>query len=92
MCYMDHRVFLPMSHPWRANKKYFNGPKELRHTLHVLMNILEILKDFKNDLGKINKNKRDGPWKKISIFFQLPYWAQNTLRHNFDVMHIEKNV
>jgi len=21
MCYMDHRVFLPMNHPWRFNKK-----------------------------------------------------------------------
>ena len=41
MCYMDHRVFLPMSHPWRANKKSFNSKKELRHTPHVLtkMNI-----------------------------------------------------
>ena len=94
MYYMDHRVFLPMSHPWRANKKSFNGKKELRHSPHVLrgMNILEILRDFKNNFGKINKNKRDGPWKKRSIFFKLPYWAQNTLRHNLDVMHIEKNV
>ena len=25
MCYMDHRVFLPMDHPWRSNKRSFNG-------------------------------------------------------------------
>ena len=31
-------------------------------------------------------------WKKKSIFFQLPYWEHNKLRHNLDVMHIEKNV
>ncbi|CAN0880472.1 hypothetical protein LINGRAHAP2_LOCUS13670 [Linum grandiflorum] len=31
-------------------------------------------------------------WKKKSIFFQLPYWRFNLLRHNLDVMHIEKNV
>ena len=30
--------------------------------------------------------------KKISIFFNLPYWKDNILRHNLDVMHIEKNV
>ncbi|KAK7349692.1 hypothetical protein VNO77_07266 [Canavalia gladiata] len=31
-------------------------------------------------------------WKKKNIFFDLPYWEHNLLRHNLDVMHIEKNV
>ena len=31
-------------------------------------------------------------WKKKSIFFQLDYWKHLILRHNLDVMHIEKNV
>lgn len=31
-------------------------------------------------------------WRKRSIFFDLPYWKINLLRHNLDVMHIEKNV
>ncbi|XP_039133312.1 uncharacterized protein LOC120270384 [Dioscorea cayenensis subsp. rotundata] len=31
-------------------------------------------------------------WKKRSIFFDLPYWEHLLLRHNLDVMHIEKNV
>ncbi|GJU24568.1 hypothetical protein Tco_1163189 [Tanacetum coccineum] len=31
-------------------------------------------------------------WKKKSIFFDLEYWKFNLLRHNLDVMHIEKNV
>jgi hypothetical protein len=31
-------------------------------------------------------------WKKKSIFFKLPYWKDNLLRHNLYVMHIEKNV
>ncbi|XP_074301486.1 uncharacterized protein LOC141632881 [Silene latifolia] len=31
-------------------------------------------------------------WNKKSIFFELPYWEHNPLRHNLDVMHIEKNV
>jgi hypothetical protein len=25
-------------------------------------------------------------WKKKSIFFRLPYWKDNLLRHNLDVM------
>ena len=28
----------------------------------------------------------------MSIFFTLPYWEDHKLRHNLDVMHIEKNV
>ena len=43
-----------------------------------------------------NKRKRGDEaltvWKKISIFFTLPYWEDHVLRHNLDVMHIEKNV
>ena len=31
-------------------------------------------------------------WKKKSIFFRLSYLKDNLLRHNLDVMHIEKNV
>jgi len=50
--------------------------------------------------GKKKRKKRktgaasfdDVVWKKKSIFFRLPYWKNNLLRHNLDVMHIEKNV
>ena len=41
------------------------------------------------------KRKDDEPlivWKRKSIFFRLPYWESLLLRHNLDVMHIEKNV
>ena len=30
-------------------------------------------------------------WHKKSIFWDLPYWKDHLLRHNLDVMHIEKN-
>lgn len=30
-------------------------------------------------------------WHKKSIFWTLPYWKDLLLRHNLDVMHIEKN-
>ena len=29
---------------------------------------------------------------KIQHFFQLPYWKELKIRHNLDVMHIEKNI
>ena len=39
------------------------------------------------------KEKKPEDWlKKRSIFFQLPYWEKNKLRHNLDVMHLEKNL
>ena len=30
--------------------------------------------------------------KNRSVFFKLPYWKDNILRHNIDIIHIEKNV
>ncbi|CAI0559256.1 unnamed protein product, partial [Linum tenue] len=41
---------------------------------------------------KISNDERGDNWKKKSIFFDLPYWKTLLLRHNLDVMHIEKNV
>ena len=31
-------------------------------------------------------------WNKRSIFWDFPYWSSNIIKHNLDVMHIEKNV
>ena len=31
-------------------------------------------------------------WVKQSIFWELSYWKTDLLRHNLDIMHIEKNV
>jgi hypothetical protein len=31
-------------------------------------------------------------WRKKSIFFHLPYWKNLLVRHDFDAMHIEKNI
>lgn len=42
--------------------------------------------------AKISHEKRRNNWNKKSIFFQLPYWKDLLLRHNLDVMHIEKNI
>lgn len=38
------------------------------------------------------EKKPEDCFKKKSIFFDLEYWEHNKLRHNLDVMHIEKNV
>ena len=31
-------------------------------------------------------------WTKRRIFWDLPYWKDNLVQHNLDIMHIEKNV
>ncbi|CAL2276212.1 unnamed protein product [Prunus armeniaca] len=31
-------------------------------------------------------------WTDKPMFFELPYWSKLKLRHNLDVMHVEKNV
>ncbi|XP_045802538.1 uncharacterized protein LOC123896162 [Trifolium pratense] len=94
MCYMGHRVFLDSNHVWRANAASFDGKTEYRSppTLLSSKRILKDLKHIPDVLGKEYKKKRRGPWKKKSIFWQLPYWNDISLRHNLDVMHIEKNI
>ena len=52
------------------------------------------MRGFENRFGtkKEKAKKIDSPFKKKSIFFDLPYWCHNPLRHNLDAMHIEKIV
>ncbi|XP_076937830.1 uncharacterized protein LOC143605699 [Bidens hawaiensis] len=95
-CYMDHRRFLDAQHPWRRNKNALNGKTETRLSPKPLSGVeaMSDLSGFNNLFGKTQKKKNDStcPWKKRSIFFDLPYWQFNKCRHNLDVMHIEKNI
>ncbi|XP_020254118.1 uncharacterized protein LOC109831193 [Asparagus officinalis] len=83
MCYMGHRRFLKDDHPWRFNKRSFNGDIELQREPISLSGtkIIDELSDFFNKFGKKQKKKanRNCPWKK-------------RCRHMLDLMHIEKNV
>jgi hypothetical protein len=87
MCYMGHHRFLNLDHVWREDQ-------ELPPTSLSGSDIMKIFQKIDN-LGiskKRNRENENCPWKKKSIFFDLPYWHTNILRHNLDVMHIEKNV
>ncbi|KAH7841811.1 hypothetical protein Vadar_034558 [Vaccinium darrowii] len=99
-CYMGHRRYLDPNHVWRRSKK-FDGKQEHRSEPKILSgeDILEQLTHVANIIfGKPpNKRKRkrgeqELNWTKKSIFFELPYWRTLKLRHNLDVMHIEKNI
>ncbi|XP_060170674.1 uncharacterized protein LOC132601609 [Lycium barbarum] len=97
MCYLGHRRFLPRDHPLRKDKKSFNDQEGHRPAPTPLsgVEVFAELREFDNVYGKGKKKRpRDnkGPCKQRSISFELPYWAHNKLRHNLDVIHIEKNI
>ncbi|XP_074373883.1 uncharacterized protein LOC141714249 [Apium graveolens] len=103
MCYMNHRKFLHPEYKWRFDKKRFNGKVELGQPPSVLTGteVVELLSGFENQFGKdrrkkgqkgVKYKKINSPSKKKSIFFDLPYWSHNLLRHKLDIMHIEINI
>ncbi|XP_073131634.1 uncharacterized protein [Henckelia pumila] len=97
--YTGHRRFLPTNHPYRRQKKAFNGKLELNPAPKPLTGheILERVERINYCSGKASrKQTMQGEvvscWKKKSIFFELEYWKHLYVRHVLDVMHIEKNV
>ncbi|KAF5468687.1 hypothetical protein F2P56_012824 [Juglans regia] len=98
-CYMGHRRFLPFMHAWRKKKAAFNRSEDHRLPPPDLVghDILHQLEQVGNtEFGKGSRKRKRTPselnWTKRSIFFHLPYWSTLLLRHNLDVMHIEKNI
>ncbi|XP_020961147.1 uncharacterized protein LOC110263725 [Arachis ipaensis] len=53
---------------------------------------LQASKDKRTRQKFVEEDDESGMWRKKSIFFYLSYWESNLLRHNLDVMHIEKNI
>ncbi|KAM2859810.1 hypothetical protein COP2_025183 [Malus domestica] len=98
VCYLGHRIWLPWDHKWREKDKEFNGEKEhrLRTREWSGAQILEQLNHL--DFAHFGTNvTRIRPathmnWTHKSMNFKLPYWSKLQLRHNLDVMHVEKNV
>jgi hypothetical protein len=100
VCFMCHRRWLPEEHPWRKRGDLFDGTDEHRSKPQELSTsqLLQQLRDAEGlqfgQTGGTKKKNKDVVlnWKKRSIFFELPYWSSLKLRHNLDVMHIEKNI
>ena len=100
--YMGHHRFLPMDHKWRKNKVSFNNKTEYREAPQPLTGeqVLQHYDSFdqvtfspeSRKRKQRDEEKRWHNWRKKSIFFQLPYWKKLLIRHNLDVMHIEKNI
>ncbi|XP_074317203.1 uncharacterized protein LOC141653363 [Silene latifolia] len=86
-CFMGHRRLLEEDHAFRFNKHAFNGEEEHEVALVSLSGV-----DMVRQIQAISNFTDSKTWKKKSIFFELPYWDSHLIRHNLDVMHIEKNV
>ncbi|KAG8383446.1 hypothetical protein BUALT_Bualt04G0014100 [Buddleja alternifolia] len=98
----ETRNFLPLDHPYRYQKDNFTkGRIETDSSIiHLTGEELEVtVASLPNiDFGRTKEKERiEGfgethNWLKRSIFWDLPYWRANLIRHNLDVMHIEKNM
>ncbi|XP_021730557.1 uncharacterized protein LOC110697498 [Chenopodium quinoa] len=94
-----HRQFLPTDHPFRNSKTTFCKNKvEKGAPSHIMSGeeLWECVKDLPKatdgpDSIKRLKNEKKG-WFKQSTLWELPYWKHLLIRHNLDVMHIEKNL
>jgi hypothetical protein len=94
----SHRRFIPHNHAFRKSKKGFTKDRVVKDDPPPILTGEEIF-CWVHNLPRVV----DGPvsklpgygdrhnWIKRSIFWDLPYWKDNLLRHNLDVMHIEKN-
>nr|XP_028956335.1 uncharacterized protein LOC114824099 [Malus domestica] len=108
ICYLGHRRFIPADHRFRRKTTIFNGRREHRSAPRQWTGLqcLEELCTLRFTFGKPKKHTSVGQrrkrtesstssksqWKKKSIFYELPYWRHMLIRHNLDVMHIEKNI
>ncbi|CAL8174556.1 unnamed protein product [Prunus armeniaca] len=83
ICYIGHRKWLPINHPYRRQCAAFNGKPEYGTPPEPLTGeeVLHMVEDGDRVC-----------WKKKSIFFDPEYWKYLPVRHVLDVMHVEKNV
>src|SRR5262249_5754384 len=101
-CWFDcHRRFLPDDHPFRRQRDAFQKNKIERQGLSARLSGFEILSQLREiQLAATHSGTphrlpgfgKDHNWVRLSIFWELPYWPTLLVRHNLDVMHVEKNV
>ncbi|CAH9133258.1 unnamed protein product [Cuscuta epithymum] len=93
--YLSHRRFLPRFHPYRRLRKAFDGEQEHGLAPRPLTgkHVFERVKGIHCIFGKPYKPLNEHCcYKKMSVFWNLPYWEHLSVRHCIDVMHVEKNV
>ncbi|XP_039778099.1 uncharacterized protein LOC120645374 [Panicum virgatum] len=102
--YFGHVRFLPKGHRLRRNNEYVglhesDDPLE-KFTIEELLAELQKVRDVRpgkqQETGKRKRSKMEAGrvriWSRMVSLWKLPYWKFLKLRHNLDVMHIEKNI
>ncbi|XP_021729830.1 uncharacterized protein LOC110696802 [Chenopodium quinoa] len=93
-----HRQFLATDHPFRNSKTAFCKNKVKKGSPPHIMSGEELWEcvrhlpratDGPEALKHLKRAKKG--WFKQSSLWELPYWKHLLIRHNLDVMHIEKN-
>jgi len=103
--YIGHFRFLPKGHRLRRNNEFVglheSNEQPSQFTIEELLAELEKVKDVRpgkqQECGKRKRCDMEGRhvgriWSRMVSLWQLPYWKNLMLRHNLDVMHIEKNI
>ncbi|XP_022642958.1 uncharacterized protein LOC111242696 [Vigna radiata var. radiata] len=87
-----------MDHMFRRNKKAFrkgeletDQPPPRLSPSQVWRRVKHFPKVSESGINRIEGFGEWHNWTKRGIFWDLPYWKDNLLRHNLDVMHIAKN-
>ncbi|GJS45990.1 putative transposon, En/Spm-like protein [Tanacetum coccineum] len=96
--YVGHRRYLPYNHPFRKQKKAFNGQQEFLQAPIPMTGeqIYNEVKHIENKWGKgkqtnnnASENQEDTRGKG---YRKLKYWRHNHVPHCIEFMHVEKNV
>ncbi|CAM8890367.1 unnamed protein product [Rhodiola kirilowii] len=94
-----HRWFLSQNHSYRWNSRNFyrdqtdfESPVPFRSGHEVFERVRNLIYIWEQGTNEVLEGfGMWHNWMKKSIFWELPYWVDIKLRHNLDVMHIEKN-
>jgi hypothetical protein len=102
--YFGHYCFLPNRHRFRRDNEFVgihesNDPPG-EFSIEELLAELEKVKDVgpgePQSSGKRKYSILEGGkvkiWSQMVSLWKLPYWHKLKVRHNLDVMHIEKNI
>ncbi|CAM9000218.1 unnamed protein product [Rhodiola kirilowii] len=94
-----HRQFLSQNHSYRRNSRNFyrdrtdfDAPVPFRSSREVFERVRNLKYIWEQGTNEVLEGYGVWHnWTKKSILWELPYWVDIKLRHNLDVMHIEKN-
>ncbi|XP_021301271.1 uncharacterized protein LOC110429536 [Sorghum bicolor] len=96
LCYIGHSRFLPRGHRLRKASDFeslhSSSAKPGTFTKEELLEELEKVRDVRVGEKRKHSGNRVPIWGRRVCLWDLPYWQSLKLRHNLDVMHIEKNL